>query len=43
VVRADGIALGSGDDGARLRVRNQSSGRVVDAMVDAPGVVQALP
>lgn len=43
VVRADGIALGSGDNGARLRVRNESSGRVVDAMVHAPGVVQALP
>ncbi|BFI97103.1 MAG: hypothetical protein RSP_26130 [Rhodanobacter sp.] len=43
VVRADGIALGSGDNGARLRVRNESSGRVIDAMVHAPGVVQALP
>lgn len=43
VVRADGIALGSGDNGARLRVRNESSGKVVDAMVHAPGVVQALP
>src|SRR5574337_19900 len=42
-VRAEGIALGSGDNGARLRVRNASSGRVVDAMVNAPGVVVALP
>ncbi len=42
-VRAAGIALGSGDNGARLRVRNASSGRVVDAMVSAPGVVVALP
>ncbi|MGA0586383.1 flagellar basal body P-ring formation chaperone FlgA [Dyella sp. KRB-257] len=42
-VRAGGIALGSGDGGARLRVRNEVSGRVVDAMVDAPGVVLALP
>jgi flagella basal body P-ring formation protein FlgA len=42
-VRADGLALGSGDNGARLRVRNASSGRVVDAMVSAPGVVVALP
>ena len=42
-VRADGLALGSGDNGARLRVRNASSGRVVDAMVSAPGVVTALP
>lgn len=42
-VRADGVALGSGDAGARLRVRNGSSGRVVDAIVRAPGVVAALP
>ena len=42
-VRASGVALGSGDSGARLRVRNEVSGRVVDAMVDAPGVVLALP
>lgn len=42
-VRADGIALGSGDNGARLRVRNANSGRIVDAMVSAPGVVVALP
>jgi len=42
-VRAEGIALGSGDSGARLRVRNGSSGRVVDAIVRAPGVVVALP
>ncbi|MEW9625444.1 flagellar basal body P-ring formation chaperone FlgA [Rhodanobacter geophilus] len=43
VVRTDGVALGSGDNGARLRVRNESSGKVVDAMVHAPGVVLALP
>lgn len=42
-VRASGIALGSGDNGARLRVRNEASGRVVDAMVNAPGEVLALP
>ena len=42
-VRADGVALGSGDNGARLRVRNESSGKVVDALVSAPGVVVALP
>ncbi|MCX7513119.1 flagellar basal body P-ring formation chaperone FlgA [Frateuria sp. STR12] len=42
-VRADGVALGSGDAGSRLRVRNGSSGRVVDAIVRAPGVVVALP
>jgi flagellar basal body P-ring formation protein FlgA len=42
-VRADGVALGGGDNGARLRVRNESSGKVVDAMVSAPGMVVALP
>ncbi len=42
-VRASGIALGGGDNGARLRVRNDSSGRVIDAMVSAPGVVLVLP
>ncbi|WP_235499619.1 flagellar basal body P-ring formation chaperone FlgA [Frateuria sp. Soil773] len=42
-VRADGTALGSGDNGARLRVRNGSSGRVVDALVRGPGQVVALP
>jgi flagella basal body P-ring formation protein FlgA len=42
-VRASGTALGGGDNGARLRVRNDSSGRIIDAMVSAPGVVLALP
>jgi flagellar basal body P-ring formation protein FlgA len=42
-VRANGIALGSGDSGSRLRVRNGSSGKVIDAMVTAPGEVLALP
>ncbi len=42
-VRADGIALGSGDNGARLRVRNDSSGKVVDGMISGPGEVVALP
>ena len=42
-VRAAGVALGGGDTGARLRVRNDSSGRTVDAMVRDPGVVEALP
>lgn len=42
-VRATAIALGGGDNGARLRVRNESSGRVVDGQVTAPGVVKALP
>lgn len=43
VVRADGIALGSGDNGARLRVRNGSSGTIIDGVVSGPGVVQTLP
>ena len=42
-VRANGVALGSGDNGARLRVRNDSSGKIVDGMVSAPGEVIALP
>lgn len=42
-VRATGTALGSGDNGARLRVRNDSSGKIVNAMVSGPGVVLALP
>jgi len=42
-VRASGVALGSGDSGSRLRVRNGSSGKVIDGMVTAPGEVLALP
>ncbi len=42
-VRANGVALGSGDNGARLRVRNADSGRVIDCVVSAPGEVLALP
>jgi flagella basal body P-ring formation protein FlgA len=42
-VRATGVALGSGDNGARLRVRNADSGKVIDGMVSAPGEVVALP
>lgn len=42
-VSAGGIALGGGDNGARLRVRNQSSGRIIDAMIVGPGKVRALP
>lgn len=42
-VRASGVALGSGDSGSRLKVRNGSSGKVIDAMVMAPGEVLALP
>lgn len=42
-VSTGGIALGGGDGGARLRVRNQSSGRIIDAMIVGPGQVSALP
>jgi flagella basal body P-ring formation protein FlgA len=42
-VRASGVALGGGDSGSRLKVRNGSSGKVIDAMVMAPGEVLALP
>ena len=42
-VRATAVALGNGDVGARLRARNDASGRVVTAVVQAPGVLQALP
>jgi len=42
-VRAGGIALGGGDTGARVRVRNGSSGRVLDGTVQGPGEVLALP
>ncbi|HEX7817112.1 flagellar basal body P-ring formation chaperone FlgA [Dyella sp.] len=42
-VRATGTALGSGDTGARLRVRNDSSGKPVDAIVRDAGLVEALP
>lgn len=42
-VSTQGIALGGGDNGARLRVRNSGSGRIIDAVVIAPGRVDALP
>ena len=38
-VRAAGVALEDGGAGARVRVRNASSGRTVDGVVDGPGVV----
>jgi flagella basal body P-ring formation protein FlgA len=43
VIRADGVALGAGDMGSRLKVRNASSGKVLDAVVRGPGVVAVLP
>lgn len=42
-IRAEGVAMGAGDAGARLRVRNASSGKVLDAVVRGPGVVTVLP
>lgn len=42
-VRAAGVALGSGDNGARLRVRNTASGKVLDGIVLAPGQIGVLP
>lgn len=42
-VRATGVALGSGDTGARLRVRNDSSGKPIDVIVRDAGLVEALP
>jgi flagella basal body P-ring formation protein FlgA len=43
IVRADGVALGAGDNGSRLRVRNTSSGRILDAVVRGEGVVEVMP
>jgi flagella basal body P-ring formation protein FlgA len=42
-IRADGVAMGAGDTGARLKVRNASSGKVLDAIVRGPGTVAVLP
>lgn len=42
-VRAGGVALGNGDVGAHLRVRNDSSGRTITAVVQSSGVLEALP
>jgi flagella basal body P-ring formation protein FlgA len=43
VIRASGVAMGAGDTGARLKVRNASSGKVLDAVVTGPGTVAVLP
>ncbi|WP_233840646.1 flagellar basal body P-ring formation chaperone FlgA [Dyella sp. 2HG41-7] len=42
-VRTSGMALDGGDTGARLRVRNANSGRIINGIVIAAGQVQALP
>ncbi|TCV94130.1 flagella basal body P-ring formation protein FlgA [Luteibacter rhizovicinus] len=43
VVHAQGVAMGAGDTGTRLRVRNAASGKVLDAVVSGEGVVAVLP
>ncbi|MBB3225618.1 flagella basal body P-ring formation protein FlgA [Luteibacter sp. Sphag1AF] len=43
VVHAQGVAMGAGDTGTRLRVRNSASGKVLDAVVSGEGVVSVLP
>jgi len=42
-VRASGIAVEDGSAGMRVRVRNVSSGRTVDGIVDGPGLVLIRP
>jgi len=42
-IRAEGVAMGAGDTGTRLKVRNASSGKVLDAIVSGPGTVAVLP
>lgn len=42
-IHADGVAMGAGDTGARLKVRNASSGKILDAVVSGPGTVAVLP
>ena len=43
VVHAEGVSMGAGDAGSRLRVRNANSGKVVDAVVSGVGTVEVLP
>jgi len=43
VIHASGVALGAGDTGTRLKVRNASSGKVLDAVITGPGTVAVLP
>ncbi|APG02819.1 flagella basal body P-ring formation protein FlgA [Luteibacter rhizovicinus DSM 16549] len=43
VIRVAGVAMGAGDTGTRLKVRNASSGKVLDAVVTGPGTVAVLP
>lgn len=43
IIRASGVSMGAGDTGTRLKVRNASSGKVLDAVVTGPGTVAVLP
>lgn len=42
-VRTSGMAMDGGDTGAHLRVRNDSSGRIIEGVVLGDGQVLALP
>jgi flagella basal body P-ring formation protein FlgA len=42
-VRTRGMALDGGDTGARLRVRNDNSARIINGVVIGEGQVKALP
>ncbi|NID16891.1 flagellar basal body P-ring formation protein FlgA [Luteibacter yeojuensis] len=42
-IHADGVAMGAGDTGTRIKVRNATSGKVLDAIVSGPGTVAVLP
>jgi flagella basal body P-ring formation protein FlgA len=41
-VRMSGTALADGHQGQRVRVKNSSSNRVVEGVVDAPGIVKVI-
>jgi flagellar basal body P-ring formation protein FlgA len=41
-VRAEGVALGNGDNGARVMVRNANSGKVLNAIVRSQGSVEVI-
>jgi flagella basal body P-ring formation protein FlgA len=41
-VRAEGVALGNGDNGARVMVRNANSGKTLNAIVRSQGSVEVI-
>jgi len=41
-VRAEGVALGNGDNGARVMVRNANSGKILNAIVRSQGSVEVI-